>query len=350
MSIASGLSRSSNAKILGSRVEQRVPWVSQGVGLESTSNDNQPGASGSPPTAVAHVDAFFPCVHGHDTGELVRLQAFVAPSLKATIKITSPAIDDTAAQQVVGASRFAERDGKSALGVIASVSNPSFSGNSYQLTLAITDKLARYGWVRAAVPLIATGRLPTDGCGRVERIDALETKLRLILREAPDDSIFVFPTDNRERLSAAEKALLEQIEERGITCQAIGHIDELEGHLWNAPPSTATPASAPAVDDMARAEERPSIRTKPKYGAGHLLLIALALVGAVLAWTFLSAKNPAGLPEGTRIPVQAAAAEGKDAKVAPTIIEQVAPEAGSADERPATTRPLESGFINTDAY
>lgn len=318
--------------------------------MESTSNDNQPGASGSPPTAVARVDAFFPCVHGHDTGELVRLQAFVAPSLKATIKITSPAIDDTAAQQVVGASRFAERDGRSALGVIASVSNPSFSGNSYQLTLAITDKLARYGWARAAVPLIATGRLPTDGCGRVERIDALETKLRLILREASDDSIFVFPADNCERLSASEKALLEQIEARGVACQAISHIDELEGQLWNGPAGKTTPTLAPAVDDVAHVDEHPSIPTKPQYGAGYLLLIALALVGAVLAWTYLSAKNPAGIPEGAHIPVQAAAAESRNAKVAPTIIEPAAPETGSTDKRPATARPLESGFINTDAY
>ncbi len=322
---------------------------SKGVGLESTSSDNHPDAGIGPRTAVAHVDAFFPCVHGHDTGEMVQLQAFAASKLKATIKITSPAIDDTAAQHVVGASRFGERDSKSALGVIASVSNPSFSGNSYQLTLAITDKLARYGWARVAAPLIATGRIPTNGCGRVESIDGLETKLRLILRDASPGSIFVFPAANQQVLSSAELGLLEEIEARDIMWQAISHIDELEGQLWNSPESATAPTSEPYEDSEADVGDLSSMPATSRSRASLFVLVTVALAGAVLVWTFVSDKKAADVSETVHIPFEVDI-EGNTNPTEPTVIENASPQASGADERPATSRPLESGFINTEAY
>jgi hypothetical protein len=182
--------------------------------------------------SVVSFDTYFPCVHGANTGELVKLHAFVAPQARSILKVTSPAIDEQNARIVIGSSRYSERDERSALGVIVSVSRTSFSGDSYELAIAIADKLARYASYSQQNPIIATGRLPHDGCGAVEAINHLHTKLRLVLESAQRGSCFLFPQANLDSATAEERRLLEELTRAGIRWHAVSHIDECMDFLY----------------------------------------------------------------------------------------------------------------------
>ncbi len=171
----------------------------------------------------------FPCVHGSTMGELVTISCFRSQDLKGPIQMTS-AIDGQSVKRIVGASRYHETDNRAAYGVIASLNNPLFSGQSYGLALALADKIARFGPAGKWTEIYATGTIPPDGCGAVGRINGLGKKIGLICSQGKPNSIFVFPSKN---LDADIEKRLVLLKKKGIHFIHVHHIKELQGILWD---------------------------------------------------------------------------------------------------------------------
>jgi len=183
------------------------------------------------PKQPKSVAVLFPCVHGVAAGQLIKITCFGSSEMKGAIKVVA-GVDDEAARRIIGAARHEEKDERAANGVIALFSNPLFGGGSFGLALAVADKMARFGAIQEQRQIVATGRIPADGCGSIEAIGDFEAKLGLIEQNAPDASLFVFPGKNIDNLSKDIRQKLDVLEVRGIQWRAINHIEELEGVLW----------------------------------------------------------------------------------------------------------------------
>ena len=179
------------------------------------------------------VTVSFPCVHGTVRGDLVRITCFCSNELKGAIKVVS-AIDEEIAKRIIGATRHGESSPAAAHGVIALFSNPMFGGESYGLALAICDKIARLETAEQLTQIIATGRIPHDGCGKIKHIGGFIEKLNAVAASAANGAIFIFPRDNLDDAEEEIGPALENLEKRGIQWRAIKHIDELDGVLWSS--------------------------------------------------------------------------------------------------------------------
>jgi len=174
---------------------------------------------------------FFPCVHGRAKGQLVAVNCFQAPELRNTIKVIG-GIEDDIAKKVIDAARFSEKDGRAGIGVMAFFPTPYFSGESYSLALAIGDKLARYYPVQKWTAIYATGTLPADGCGKVEKINDFPTKIDLLIEHAQKGSIFIYPKDNLGEIFDSIQQNLNILQSRGIQCLPVSSINDLNEKLW----------------------------------------------------------------------------------------------------------------------
>ncbi len=176
------------------------------------------------------VAVFFPSVHGDDAGELIALQCFPDEQLRSMVKVTS-GIDDTPARNIIGASRYDENTSQS---LLVNVSNPNFSGRSYGLALALADKIVRHGEIEGTGRVIATGLIEADGCGRVDKVDAFQTKLRFLLGEGKPGDVFVFPTANLLPDNSEQQQLFRKLKEKGISLLSIAHVSGGAGRLWHS--------------------------------------------------------------------------------------------------------------------
>ena len=188
----------------------------------------------SDPTVRVH----FPCVHGLATGQTVTINCFPAQEMKGTIKVVN-GVDEEIARRIIGASRYGERDERAGLGVIALISNPLFSGESYGLALAVADKLARLPRIGPWEAIYATGKIPADGCGQVEAINGFAEKLSILLDIARPNTLFLYPLQNHP----STDSLMEQMQRlqlKGMRCLPVAHLDDLQGRLWSGSSSTAS--------------------------------------------------------------------------------------------------------------
>ena len=176
------------------------------------------------------VQVHFPCVHGLARGQFVTINCFPVKELKSAIKVVT-GIDEEIAGRIIGATRYNETDSRASLGVMVLFSNPMFGGESYGLSLAVADKLARFEAVAGWNGIYATGRIPADGCGRVEAIGCFSEKLDLILEYANPGSVFLYPAKNHA-LSGEIGEKLEQLKSKGVKCMRVTSLDDLNDKLW----------------------------------------------------------------------------------------------------------------------
>ncbi len=177
------------------------------------------------------VHVSFPCVHGAASGQLITISCFQVSEMKSLVKAVT-GIDEESARRIIGASRYKEMDNRAALGVMISLSNPLFGGESYGLALALADKITRLGKGGPYSKIYATGKIPPDGCGRVESISEFERKLDLLNSQGEKGSLFVFSKDNLVEATETVKKKLDQLKVKEIECVAINHINDLRGKAW----------------------------------------------------------------------------------------------------------------------
>ncbi len=223
----------------------------------------------------------FPCVHGAAAGQLIKITCFGSNELKGPIKVVA-GVDDEAARRIIGATRHEETDERAANGVIALFSNPLFGGASFGLALAIADKMTRFGAYQEQRQIVATGRIPADGCGSVETIGEFEAKLELIEQNVTDTYLFVFPGQNLKGLSKSIQHRLDALEAKGIQWHAINHIQELEGVLWVSRREQAT-------EHNKSNESKPRSHTKGESGNTGLFVQKNMIVGILLGLSILIA-------------------------------------------------------------
>lgn len=172
----------------------------------------------------------FPCVHGINAGEIIKITCFQADELKGTIKTLS-GIEEVSATNIIGATRHGENNSAAAKGVMATVSNPNFSGRSYGLALAIADKLARYQRCPGINQLFATGRIEPDGCGDISPIDGLKEKTELVIERVKKGDMFVFPAQIEDADIQLRK-LLKELADKGATSLSVSNMNQLNEVLW----------------------------------------------------------------------------------------------------------------------
>lgn len=224
----------------------------------------------------------FPCVHGAARGDLVRITCFRSEELKGSIKVVS-AIDEEIAKRIIGATRHGESSSTAAHGVIALFSNPMFGGESYGLALAIGDKMARLGSATNLTQIIATGRIPYDGCGKIKPIEGFVEKLTTVAASVTTgEAIFIFPRRNLEEADDQIRQEIDKLEKMGIEWHAIDEIGDLDGLLWSTGQSAGN--NSPAKIGPVLQARLSGIR---KSFLAHRVIIVSILFGLATSLIFL---------------------------------------------------------------
>lgn len=125
-----------------------------------------------------------------------------------------------------------------------------FQGPSFGLATAIADRSVRYGFSESWTGrhVIATGEIIKGGQGEVGPIDGFEAKVRLLEREAPPRSLFIFPKANLDAASAEILEALRRAEASGaFSWKAVSHVRELE-ELF-ADPAVTAPLAAKGMSN-----------------------------------------------------------------------------------------------------
>jgi len=161
---------------------------------------------------TAHV--YFPCIHGDHNGDLNKLTCFVSSELRSLIKVAS-GMDDKIAENIIGASRYNENTSEAVQSVFVRVSNPNFTGRSYELALAIADKLCRYGFDENS-QYFASGCIEANGCGSVSEVDGTRQKIQLIAKIAKKGDWVFFPIENQKKLTQSEAEQIQNMRATGI--------------------------------------------------------------------------------------------------------------------------------------
>lgn len=176
------------------------------------------------------VSVYFPCIDAN-SGEVVEINCFASKELKGTIKVLS-GIEEEVAINIIGSSRQREHNHNAGLGVIATVSNPKFHGNSYALALAIADKLARYKKCKNINKVYATGEVKPNNNGEINTIDNINEKLSLVLELINKNDVFVFPRQCIDESSTIQKELLRAITLKGAKYYPISNINDGDNIFW----------------------------------------------------------------------------------------------------------------------
>jgi len=144
-----------------------------------------------------------------------------------------------------------------------------FGGRSYELAALVLHARTQADSTRAWPSLCATGKLAEQGA--IEPIEALglKHKLQQVLALDPPPDYFLYP--QRQEIGAAEAALLQQMQHRGIQTLAIDHLDELPETLIGRRPAAASPGSTPDAGGPNRTEP------KAKSGLPRWVIALLAL-------------------------------------------------------------------------
>lgn len=175
-------------------------------------------------------NVYFPCV-GANSGEVVEINCFASKELKGTIKVLS-GIEEEAAVNIIGISRQGEHNNNAGLGVIATVSNPRFHGNSYALALAVADKLARYTKCKNINKVYATGEIKPNNNGEIDTIDNINEKLSLVLSSIKRNDVFLFPKQCEDKSDSIQKELLQAIVSKGAKYYPIVNISDGDNIFW----------------------------------------------------------------------------------------------------------------------
>lgn len=218
------------------------------------------------------VSVKFPCVHSDDSGEMIEINCFKSDALKGTIKILS-GIEEIDAVNIVGASRQGEHHRAAADGVIATISNPNFTGRSYGLALAIADKMARYAPAQGIGAIYATGRIEADSRGLVSAVDGINNKLKLVEGVIKAGDIFLFPKVCEQVDDAVQQKLLKAIRAKFAKCYAISNLCDARDLLW-------------VIEHSTQEQITKKIPPLPKWRPSRALLPPLALITLLLGVYF----------------------------------------------------------------
>lgn len=166
--------------------------------------------------------------------------------------------------QVIEDARFGENDSaKATLHTHARMDPGSFSGASFGLAAAFADRSARYDLAPdcAGRHVIATGIVLRDGGGAVGAIDSFHEKLNLLRHKGPARSIFLYPTENDERASADERALMAELRVAGHRLLPVRDLSELTP-LFAPPGKPERAAPRPIPTEPPPAPPRPAPERK----------------------------------------------------------------------------------------
>ncbi|NYZ17898.1 hypothetical protein HL658_35605 [Azospirillum sp. RWY-5-1] len=122
-------------------------------------------------------------------------------------------------------------------------------GNSFQLALAVSDRMLLEGAPPGKGRVFATGEIDPAGEGAVLAIDGFDAKIELLLDRADPGDVFAFPLKNLQKPEEVTQKTLDglaALRERGLIVCPVGHIEEL-GFLWTAGKSGASGGSAVAA-------------------------------------------------------------------------------------------------------
>ena len=281
------------------------------------------------------VEVYFPSVHDEHAGELVKLTCLASHHLKGIAKAVN-GMEDQAVQHIIGASRYGEKGSTVGTGIIVSVSTPYFSGRSYGLALALADKMLRLGRTAGGGRVIATGIIEPDGRGRIDGVDQLTAKLRLIADNLRAGDSIWFPKDSLNPRNKEQQPLLRTIENKGGSYHAIEQVNDAQGAIWGAVAKT-TP-------------DRPTPVHHGKQDQTLLLGgLALLLVAMAVAWMHNNRTSRQTPPSfsGTRPPQQTAAAAPAKHEESAAITEPMNQEAAAARQiTPQVSPPVTTARVS----
>ena len=181
-----------------------------------------------------------------------------------------------AVEDVLGDARFSEHSNTISQTIDVRFYPSNFSDQSFGLSLALADKLARFApqVLVARQRIFCTGEILANGAGTVGKVELIAKKVQFILDAANAGDIVVFPESNRKDVSkGAEQALAE----KGIALRFVSHLDDLSD-LWLRPNTPEAQASADSniYDSVSR-----KVSLKP---ALLFFLAAVFLSGAFFAF------------------------------------------------------------------
>ena len=184
------------------------------------------------PQDINKPNIYFPVAHGLALGKLVQLNYFLAKDARSPIQVIANRDIASKAEDIISSSRFTESNTNAGNSVIITLSDTQFSGNSFGLSIAIADKIARLKTIDHRFDTIyATGEITLGGKGSVNRINLIAEKLDLIYKHNKSHSIVVLPNDNYAELPAN---LISKFRKINIELCPVNTLDELDGKLWKS--------------------------------------------------------------------------------------------------------------------
>ncbi len=151
--------------------------------------------------------------------------------------------------------------------------NLPLQGSSYQLALAVCDRLLRAG-CKPTRRIFATGAIQIDGHGEVDGVEGLAAKIAAVAAVADPGDIFAFPAASRRDMSLEANEGLKALRERGVLVCPVSRLDEL-GFLW-----ADTAQNGSFLEDMA--SHHLTISLKKLWLLGGLAILALWMIAASL--------------------------------------------------------------------
>jgi hypothetical protein len=105
-----------------------------------------------------------------------------------------------------------------------------FDGNSYELALALADRLISESR-EPGFRIFATGEIPSGKGGLVDPVkaDAMEAKVAIVTAAADDGDVFLLPAANYRDLTPAARSMLGS--RPGLRVRAVRHFEDL-ADLW----------------------------------------------------------------------------------------------------------------------
>lgn len=170
---------------------------------------------------------YFPAISATGADILVRIECTVDPN-EAAAPAAPPILEHRFLSTIKRYRELNERRPKDSFPLTTFDTDPSETsfnllGDSFQLALIIADRFARHRTPHNR-PLIATGCLPRND-GSVGEVELFERKLDLVLNQAPEGTLFIFPRRNLTESVSDKVSRLRT--EKSIEVRAIDQLDEV---------------------------------------------------------------------------------------------------------------------------
>lgn len=198
---------------------------------------------------------YFPLIGGLPDEPAIELLASIKARLfrqDGGARSIAPGLDllsDAFTQVVETVRSYEEDDAKTVLQTRHMFDPTYFVGPSFGLAAAFADRSARYGLHPDILgrPIVATGKVPPHGGGRVLAIDGLAEKIAVVIDAKLERPVFVFPKENFDRADPVTRGAIEKLGVCDIEWRAVAHVDELNDWLAAASKEVASKPDAPTL-------------------------------------------------------------------------------------------------------